>query len=96
MENVKISQVCGLCAGCKFAIETTKNEFEKNQNVTLFKEIVHNKNVNSILQNMGVFFEENINNLSPKSTVIIRAHGEPKSTFDYFSQNNIFPYPADT
>ena len=46
MENIKIAQVCGLCAGCKRAIDTTVKEIEKGNSVTIFKEIVHNKNVN--------------------------------------------------
>ncbi len=80
-ENVKISKVCGLCAGCKLAIDTTLSELEKNQKVTLFKEIVHNKNVNSMLEQKGVVFENELNNLSADGVTILRAHGEPKETY---------------
>ena len=89
MENVKISKVCGLCAGCKYAIETTQKELAKKQKVTLFKEIVHNKNVNAMLEKQGVVFANKIEELSPEGVVVVRAHGEPKSTFEIFKQNGI-------
>ena len=47
MENIKIAEVCGLCAGCTRAINTAVEEIKKGKSVTIFKEIVHNKNVNS-------------------------------------------------
>ena len=81
MENIKISKVCGLCAGCKRAIDKTSEHLQNGESVTLFKEIVHNKNVNEFLKNKGVIFEDSLENLNNKSTIIIRAHGEPKSTF---------------
>lgn len=83
MENIKISKVCGLCAGCTFAINTTKSQLNKGNSVTIFKEIVHNKNVNSLLHSLGAKCEEDINKLNPHDTIIIRAHGEPPSTFNY-------------
>lgn len=89
MENIKISKVCGLCAGCKRAINVAKEELENGSAVTIFKEIVHNKNVNENLKNLGAIFQDNIENLTNDSTVIIRAHGEPPETFDYLKNNNI-------
>lgn len=89
MENIKISQVCGLCAGCHFAINTAIEEIKKGNSVTIFKEIVHNNNVNNYLTSLGAKFEDNIENLSNKDIVIIRAHGEPPSTYKILNSNNI-------
>jgi len=83
MENVKISQVCGLCAGCTRAIDTAIKEIDNGKKVTIFKEIVHNKNVNAYLESIGAKCEESIENLKNDSVVIIRAHGEPPETFEY-------------
>lgn len=88
-ENIKISQVCGLCAGCKHAIDTSLQELQNGKKVTLFKEVVHNKNVNNMLETKGVSFENDINNLNNEAIVIVRAHGEPKSTFDHFEKLGI-------
>lgn len=94
MENnnsITISKVCGLCAGCKHAVDSTIEALEKHNNVKLFKEIVHNKTVNNMLKQKGVCFEDDLNNFSQNDFVIIRAHGEPQSTFEFLNSNNI-PY----
>ena len=89
MENVKIAKVCGLCAGCKRAINCAKAELDKGNAVTIFKEIVHNDNVNSMLTRAGARFVDNINELDKDSVVIIRAHGEPPKTYEYLQKNDI-------
>ena len=63
MIDIKIAKVCGLCAGCTLAINTTIHEINKGSNVTIFKEIVHNKNVNNFLNSSGAYCEDNIENL---------------------------------
>lgn len=88
-KNIKIAEICGLCAGCKFAIFSANKELEKNNSVTLFKEIVHNKNVNNKLKQKGVMFAETKEELSPNSTAIIRAHGEPPETYEYLNTKGI-------
>lgn len=87
--NICISKICGLCAGCKNAINKTLQATENHNKVTLFKEIVHNKNVNNMILEKGVVFKENLEDISNDEFVIIRAHGEPKSTFEYLKNNNI-------
>ena len=89
MENIKISKVCGFCAGCKRAFDKTIEHLQNGKNVTLFKEIVHNANVNNFLKEKGVVFCDSLNELSKDSTIIIRAHGEPKSTFEYFETHGL-------
>ena len=89
MISVNIAKVCGLCAGCTFAVKTTENEIRKGKAVTIFKEIVHNKNVNAYLNSIGASCEEDINKLTKNNTIIVRAHGEPPETYKYFKENNI-------
>ena len=89
MENIEIAKVCGLCAGCKRAINTAEEELNKGKKVTIFKEIVHNKNVNNSLISKGAVFAENLEDLKNAETVIIRAHGEPPETYDFLNANNI-------
>ena len=87
MENIKIAEVCGLCAGCKRAIDTSIKELKSGNRVLIFKEIVHNKNVNEFLEAMGATCEDKIENLSKDAVIIIRAHGEPPETYEYFKDN---------
>ena len=87
--EIIIADVCGLCAGCKYAINTAKQELEKGKSVTIFKEIVHNQNVNQMLKTLGAKFEEDISNLNSNDTIIIRAHGEPPQTYKYLKELHI-------
>ena len=85
--NIKIATVCGLCAGCTLAINETQKAVSQNKNVTLFKEIVHNKNVNLMLQSQGVNFCDELENLPKDHTIILRAHGEPETTITHLKDN---------
>lgn len=88
-ENIKIAEVCGLCAGCTRAINTVVHAIENGSNVTIFKEIVHNKNVNNYLHDLGADCVDDIELLSSDRLVVIRAHGEPPETYDYFKRKGI-------
>lgn len=88
MENVKIADICGLCAGCKNAIDTA-TKLSQTKNVTLFKEIVHNKNVNQKLCNLGISIIDNLEQLQAGSHLVLRAHGEPPATYEFLEANNI-------
>lgn len=89
MENIEIAKVCGLCAGCKFAIKSAEDCLKTNNNVTLFKEVVHNKSVNNSLKEKGINVKNNLSDLCKDEVVILRAHGEPPETYNYLSQNEI-------
>ena len=89
MENIGIAKICGLCAGCKRAISVSENELKSGKKVTIFKEIVHNKNVNNSLESLGAKFEDKLENLIGSEMVIIRAHGEPPETYEFLKNNNI-------
>ena len=91
MINIKIAPVCGLCAGCHYAINLAKDTAKK-ENTIIFKEIVHNKNINNQLKSLGITFAENLKDLNMSSSVIIRAHGEPPETYEYLKANKINYY----
>ena len=89
MENIIISKVCGLCAGCNHAINTAKQKVADCSKVVLFKEIVHNPHVNDSLQRIGVEIIDDLSLANNKTHVVIRAHGEPPKTYEYLNKNNI-------
>ncbi len=96
MGNINIAKICGLCAGCNAAISETEKLLQSNKNVTLFKKIVHNKNVNKYLQELGASTHENIeeiiewkNNIGENSVVVIRAHGEPPKTYEILDKHKL-------
>ena len=89
MAKILISKTCGLCYGSNRAISTTRDVVKRENNVVLFKEILHNRNVLNELAKDGAIIKENLNDISADDFVIIRAHGEPKKTYDYFNENGI-------
>ena len=89
MENIVISKVCGICAGCNNAITTAKQKFADGNKVVLYKEIVHNPHVNGSFEKMGIEIIDDLSKATPDTHVIIRAHGEPPETYNYLNENNI-------
>ncbi len=82
MENVTLSKICGLCAGCRNAVNTAIKNLNNYKKVTLFKEIVHNKSVNERLASQGIEIKNSLDEFENDELVVLRAHGEPKSTYD--------------
>lgn len=89
MENIEIAKICGICAGCKYAIDTTIKQLHDGQNVALLKSIVHNKNVNNMLKNLGAVIIEKPIDAKKNQIVIIRAHGEPPETYEVLKNSKL-------
>jgi len=87
--NIYISETCGLCNGSQNAIDQTLKSLENKRNVVLYKEILHNKNIMKKLESKGVLVKNNLNEINKEDYVIIRAHGEPFSTFNFLDNNKI-------
>lgn len=89
MENIKIAEFCGLCNGCKNAINKALETSKTYKNVTIFKELVHNPIVNKMLLDSGIKYANSLYEINSDDMVILRTHGEPLSTYIYLKQNNI-------
>lgn len=89
MKQIFISPVCCLCYGSKRALEKTKEILGKTQKVVLFKELLHNEKTTAELKKLGAVQKDDISEIKKGDVVIIRAHGEPKSTYEYFEGKGI-------
>ncbi len=87
--KVEIANECCLCFGARRAVTLAEESLAKGKRVVLFKQILHNKTTTGRLLSAGAVQKDNLAQLEPSETVIIRAHGEKKSTFDYFKKNGI-------
>lgn len=86
--DIKIAKICGLCAGAASALNTARKEIASGKKVVLYKELLHNPLVmESLLQNARVVGD--LNEIKADEHVIIRAHGEPKSTYDRLDSRKI-------
>lgn len=94
--EILVGKMAGFCYGVNNAVTKTIEYLEKsNKKLYCLGEIVHNKQVVKELEEKGVTFIDNVENIielnkeNKDITVVIRAHGEPKSTYDLLEKNNI-------
>ena len=89
-------KIYGTCIGANRAIKIAyklKDEF-KDKHVVIFKEILHNEYVINELKNDGIDIIDDLKDIKKNDILIIRAHGEPKETYDYLNRKNITYYDA--
>lgn len=89
-------KIYGTCAGANKAIETAyklKKE-NTNKNIYIYKEILHNPYIIKELEKDNIKCIDDLKILTKDDILIIRAHGEPKETYNYLEENNIEYYDA--
>ncbi|HOR39178.1 MAG: 4-hydroxy-3-methylbut-2-enyl diphosphate reductase [Paludibacteraceae bacterium] len=90
MLNIEIDNKSGFCFGVVKAIEKAEEELEKGSTLYCLGDIVHNEEEVERLQRLGLVTVnyEQYNQLH-NVKVLIRAHGEPPSTYETARKNNI-------
>ena len=90
MLKVEIDQDSGFCFGVVNAIHSAEKELMQNEELACLGDIVHNNQEVKRLQNKGLktITHEQIPFLKGKK-VLLRAHGEPPSTYQIAKVNNI-------
>ncbi|MBN1116307.1 MAG: 4-hydroxy-3-methylbut-2-enyl diphosphate reductase [Bacteroidales bacterium] len=88
--QVIVDDKSGFCFGVKKAIELSEAELNKNSSLYCLGDIVHNEEEVDRLQKLGlkVIDREEFFSLR-NATVLIRAHGEPPSTYNYAKKNKL-------
>ena len=89
-------KVYGTCAGANKAIKLALELKEKfnNKKIYIYKEILHNPYIINLLKQKDIICIEDLSTVTKNDILIIRAHGEPKSTYEYLDKNNITYYDA--
>ena len=87
--QILIGKNSGFCFGVKRAIAAAENL--KGENNYILGEIIHNDRVINKLAENGLKTINSLSDvdLSDKDTLLIRTHGEPKSTFDFAAAKKI-------
>ncbi len=92
MQKIKIDvdEASGCCFGVVNAIEKAEQELEKGGILFCLEDIVHNENEVNRLINKGlrIINHEQFKELR-NTKVLLRAHGEPPSTYELAKLNNI-------
>ena len=88
--EVNIDKYSGFCFGVVYAIQMAEDILEKEDSLYCLGDIVHNNKEVDRLNDMGlkIINHDDLKELSD-CKVLIRAHGEPPSTYTIALENNI-------
>jgi len=88
--DVTIDQKSGFCFGVVYAIEMAEEILKKDHKLYCLGDIVHNNKEVDRLNNLGleIINHDQLESLSD-CKVLIRAHGEPPSTYEIALKNDI-------
>ncbi len=88
--HVRIDQNSGFCFGVVYAIEMAEDILEENGQLYCLGDIVHNDEEVKRLESKGlrIINHETLENIRD-AKVLIRAHGEPPSTYEIALKNNL-------
>ena len=86
----------GVCMGANKAIQLAldlKDKY-KDKNIFIYKEVLHNEYIIDMLLKKGIKIVDTLDNINKDDILIIRAHGEPKETYDILNKKGITYYDA--
>ncbi len=90
MSKIEIDKDSGFCFGVVKAINKAEEELKKNGTLYCLGDIVHNNIEVERLEKMGLITIDHEQFKKLKNVrVLLRAHGEPPSTYEIAKQNNI-------
>jgi len=90
MAEIKVAKHAGFCFGVKKAIEIAEEVASGNpENTYVLGQLVHNEKVIKNLEGKGIIFVEDINEIPQNAVTVLRAHGEPGTTYQILEQKSI-------
>ena len=87
--EIKVAKHAGFCFGVKKAIEIAEEVAKNNPKTYVYGQLVHNEKVIRDLEEKGITFVENINEIPQNAVTVLRAHGEPGTTYKILEQKSI-------
>ncbi|MEK6982967.1 MAG: 4-hydroxy-3-methylbut-2-enyl diphosphate reductase [Nanoarchaeota archaeon] len=88
--EIKVAKRAGFCFGVKKAIEIAEDvALNNNDKIYVYGQLVHNEKVIKDLEDKGIIFAEDINEIPQNAITILRAHGEPGITYKILEEKSI-------
>ncbi len=80
--SIRVAIHSGYCFGVRGAIDKLEQVASRGVRTYTYGDIIHNKNVVNYFNQKGVQSVEDLSQMQDGSTVVVRAHGVPKSFYD--------------
>ena len=87
--EIVVGKMAGFCAGVLNAVKQTEEILNEKKVVYCLGELVHNKQVIEKLEKKGMKTVNELTEIPNGSTVIFRAHGEPKERYEEAKNKNL-------
>ncbi len=88
--EIKTAKHAGFCFGVKKAIEIAEEVAQNNKGKTyVYGQLVHNEKVIKDLEGKGIIFVGNLNEVPQNAVTVLRAHGEPGTTYQILEEKSI-------
>ncbi len=86
---VRLAETAGFCYGVERAVRMAEETAREKGGCVMLGSIIHNAVVVERLKKLGVRQVEDVSEIHPGETVLIRAHGEKKETIEYLKNAGI-------
>ncbi|MBS3131301.1 4-hydroxy-3-methylbut-2-enyl diphosphate reductase [Candidatus Woesearchaeota archaeon] len=88
--KISVARNSGFCFGVRRAIQIAEEVAGKNDKPTyVYGQLVHNEAVVNKLKGKGIIFEDKIENIPDNAVAVLRAHGEPGTTYVSLEKKSI-------
>ena len=87
--RIKIAKTAGFCFGVDRAVKMAFDTAENSSNAVTLGPIIHNPQIVSQLESMGVRSVGSPEEILPDTTVVIRSHGVGQPVYDYLCEHHI-------
>lgn len=87
--KVSVAEKCGFCLGVKNAIKTAEQTLTERKNVYSLGHIIHNNDVVEKLSLAGLKTLEDIEQIEPGATVLIRSHGATRKQLEKIEKKGL-------
>ncbi len=87
--ELTVAKTAGFCFGVDRAVQMVYDSIGKHEKIVTLGPVIHNPQVVDDLEAKGVKVISHITEADSSFTVVIRAHGIPKSDYEYMEQRGI-------
>src|SRR3989338_790926 len=98
--EIMVAKHAGFCFGVKRAIGIAEKVASKNaaepgangagkEKTYVYGQLVHNERVIEDLERKGIEFADRIEDIPQNASTVLRAHGEPGTTYEQLKEKNI-------